>query len=353
MKILTIENRVAKVRLNDAVTPWSTDDLISEIERSYGNKAVAENLTVGGFMAKADDALETLEIEVNSRGGNVMEGYRIYHAIMEMRGRGVRVVAIVNTQAYSMGSVIIMAADEVKIVEGGRIMIHEASQMVSGDSADHARAAKNLEEISEEIAVIYASRTGATKEEMRAAMKAETWMGAKEAVERGFADSIVKFGVLDDAGSHAKNSGMSIFSRIFTGADAEAIAKLEREVAENETLRGDLETAQAKITELQNLSAVIAAKDSEIVSLKDEVKAFEGLVKTRDTDIEKLTSRMTDFDKKVSAAVVAALAETGVADPIENTGGDQPQTKTRTEFNALTPAARMDFIRARGKISQL
>lgn len=358
MNLLKIENRIAKVRLNDAVMPWSADELISEIERSYGNKAVAENLTVGGFMASADDALDTLEIEVNSPGGSVLDGYRIYNAIMSMRGRGVRVVATVNTLAASMGSVILMAADKVRIVEGGRIMIHEAAQAVHGNAADHARAAKNLEEISEEIAAIYANRTGATKEEMRAAMKAETWMGARESVERGFADSIVKFGVLDDAGSHAKNSAMSIFSRIFTGADAEAIAKLEREVAENETLRNDLVAAQAKITELQNLSAVIAEKDleivgklAEIVALKDEVKAFEGLIKTRDTDIEKMKSTMTDFDKKVSAAVVAALAETGVADPIENTGSDHPQTKTRDQFNALTPAARMDFIRAGGKIS--
>lgn len=351
MSLLKIENRVAKVRLNDAVTPWSTDDLISEIERSYGNKAVAENMTVGGFMASADDALETLEIEINSPGGSVMDGYRIYHAIMAMRGRGVRVVATVNTLAASMGSVILMAADEVRIVEGGRIMIHEAAQAVHGNAADHARAAKNLEEISDEIAQIYANRTGATKEEMRAAMKAETWMGAKESVERGFADSIIKFGVLDDAGSHAKNSGMSIFSRIFTGADAEAIAKLEREVAENETLRSDLATAQAKITELQNLSAVIAEKDSEIVGLKDEVKAFEGLIKTRDIDIEKMRSRMTEFDKKVSAAVVAALAETGVGEPIENTGSDQPQTKTREQFNALNHMQRNQFIRSGGKIS--
>ena len=46
MKILTIENRTAKVKLNDAVTPWSADDLIDDIERSYGAKAVAEKMVV-------------------------------------------------------------------------------------------------------------------------------------------------------------------------------------------------------------------------------------------------------------------------------------------------------------------
>ena len=356
MKLLQIENRVAKVRLNDAVTPWSTDDLISEIERSYGNKAVAENLTVGGFMAKADDALETLEIEVNSRGGNVMEGYRIYHAIMEMRGRGVRGVAIVNTQAYSMGSVIIMAADEVKIVEGGRIMIHEASSDEGGNAADHLRTAKNLEEISEEIAQIYASRTGATNEEMRAAMKAETWMGAKESVERGFADSIVKF----DTKAKAETI-MSIFSRIFTGADAEAIAKLEREVAENDTLRNELATAQARITELQNLSAVIAEKDSEIAAkvseisaLKNDVETFTATITAKDAEIATLTEKATATAEKISIEAARQLGAQGHPEPVAVVS-DDPQSKTLSleSFNALTPAARMDFIRAGGKISQL
>ena len=253
MKILTIENRTAKVKLNDAVTPWSADDLIDDIERSYGAKAVAEKMVVGTIMAKADDALEALELEINSPGGSVFDGYRVYNALMSMRQRGVKVIATVNTIAASMGSVILMAADEIRIVEGGRIMIHEASQMVAGDSADHARAAKMLDEISEEIAQIYANRTGATKEDMRAAMKAETWMGAKEAVERKFADSILKF----DTGAKA----MSILAKLFPGnVEAE---KLEAEVAENSTLRKQLTTAQAKITELQNLAAIVSRIEQE------------------------------------------------------------------------------------------
>ena len=350
MKLLQIENRVAKVRLNDAVTPWSTDDLISEIERSYGNKAVAENLTVGGFMARADDALETLEIEVNSPGGSVLDGYRIYNAIMAMRGRGVRVVATVNTLAASMGSVILMAADEVRIVEGGRIMIHEASQVVSGDSADHTRAAKNLEEISEEIAAIYASRTGATKEEMRAAMKAETWMGAKESVERGFADSIVKF----DTKAKAE---MSILAKLFPGnAEAE---KLEAEIAENSTLRNQLATAQARITELQNLSAVIAEKDleivgklAEIVALTDEVKSFTAAITAKDEEIATLTEKATATAEKISIEAARQLGAQGHPEPVAVV----PDTvnfkqMTRTEFNALNHMQRNQFIRSGGKIS--
>jgi ATP-dependent Clp endopeptidase proteolytic subunit ClpP len=322
MKLLTIENRAAKVRLNDAVTPWSADDLIGDIERSYGNKAVAENMTVGGFTASADDALETLEIEINSPGGSVLDGYRIYNALMGMRSRGVKVIATVNTLAASMGSVILMAADEVKIVEGGRIMIHEAAQVVAGNAADHARAAKNLEEISDEIAAIYANRTGAKPEEMRELMKAETWMGAKESVERGFADSIVKFNAKNtvDIGGDSPTPGrMSFLSALFPDK-SDAIAKLESEVAENATLRESLATAQAKIDELQNLAGEIAAKDLKITDLTAKVDDFTAKLAERDSTIADLTEKSKLTQSAVAAAAVAEMATVGQEKAFEISG---------------------------------
>ena len=136
MNLIYIENRTGKVKLNDAVTPWSSDDLIGDIDKLYGAKAVAENLKVGEFTAKADDALETLEIEINSPGGSVLDGYRVYHSLMGMRERGVRVIATGNGIVASMASVIFMAAVERRITQGSRLMIHEAQQTVSGDSSD-------------------------------------------------------------------------------------------------------------------------------------------------------------------------------------------------------------------------
>jgi ATP-dependent Clp endopeptidase proteolytic subunit ClpP len=335
MKLLTIENRAAKVRLNDAVTPWSADDLIGDIERSYGNKAVAENMTVGGFTASADNALETLEIEINSPGGSVLDGYRIYNALMGMRSRGVKVIATVNTLAASMGSVILMAADEVKIVEGGRIMIHEAAQVVAGNAADHARAAKNLEEISEEIAAIYAKRTKAKPEEMRELMKAETWMGAKEAVERGFADSIVKF----DTPAKA----MSILAKLFPGnVEAE---KLEAEVAENATLRESLATAQAKIDELQNLAGEIAAKDLKITDLTAKVDESSAKLAEKDLAIADLTEKATLTAEKISIEASRQLAATGHPAPVATTEGSN-QLPILDQFNAIEdPSEKLKFYR--------
>jgi ATP-dependent protease ClpP protease subunit len=342
MKLLIIKNRVAKVRLNDAITPWSADDLIADIERSYGQKAVTENMTVGTLQCSADKALETLEIEINSPGGSVLDGYRVYNSLMQMRGRGVEIIATVNTLAASMGSVILMAANKVRIVEGGRIMIHEASQAVAGDAATHARAAKLLEEISEEIAAIYAKRTGGDPDKMRQLMKAETWMGAPEAMERKFADEIVQF--------DKPAKGMSILSKLFPGND-EAL-KIESAIAENDSLRADLTTAHALIEELSGhaetitqLRAELATEQEKAAEVTEKVKELEKKAEELETKVVELEEETEVSDDKVSARAAELLASTGHPAPVALTGdnGEAPVSHLKA-MASMNPAEAAEYF---------
>lgn len=335
MKLLTIENRVAKVRLNDAVTPWSADDLIADIERSYGQKAVAENVMLGMLQCSADEALETLEIEINSPGGSVLDGYRVYNSLMQMRGRGVEIIATVNTLAASMGSVILMAANKVRIVEGGRIMIHEASQAVAGDSAAHARAAKLLEEISEEIAGIYAKRTGGDPDEMRELMKAETWMGAAEAMERKFADEIVQFDTAPKS--------MSILSKLFPGND-EAL-KIEAAIAENDSLRADLTTAHALIQELSGHAETITQLRAELAIEQEKAAEVTEKVEELETKVEELEEKTEVSEEKVSARAAELLAATGHPAPVALAGDNNEAPVSHLKAMAsMTPTEAAEYF---------
>jgi ATP-dependent Clp endopeptidase proteolytic subunit ClpP len=314
MKLLTIENRTAKVKLNDAVTPWSVDELLGDIEKAYGAKAVAENATIAGVQARAEDALETLEITINSPGGSVLDGYRVYNALREMRSRGVKVVATVNTLAASMGSVILMAADERKAVEGARIMIHEAAQTVAGDSEDHDRAAKLLDSISDEIANIYAKATGGKKDDMRDLMKKETWMGADQAKALGFIHEIVSFDTPQGA--------MSILAKLFPGNSE--VSALEAQIAESDSLRAQLTEALAKVEEIQNLQGVIAEKDLELANLtaklsesKIETAKAEEAITGLTAEIEALTAKTKVTAEAISLEAARQLSATGHPEPVE------------------------------------
>ncbi len=99
MNLLQIENKSAKVKLNDQVHKYSVDQIIEEIEKVYGMEAVSDCYTFGDVTACAENAVDTLEIEIHSPGGSVFEGYRIYNAMRELRERGVYVMAKINTLA--------------------------------------------------------------------------------------------------------------------------------------------------------------------------------------------------------------------------------------------------------------
>jgi ATP-dependent protease ClpP protease subunit len=359
------------------VTPWSSDDLIGEIEKLYGAKAVAENLRIGEFTAKADDALDTLEIEINSPGGSVLDGYRVYHSLMGMRERGVRVIATGNGIVASMASVIFMAADERRITQGSRIMIHEAHQMVAGNSDDHARAAKILDEMSDEIAGIYAGVTGAGKDEMRELMKKETWMGAQEAVDRKFADSIVGKSPIDkNANKLQKQSTneMSILDRLLPNGELQA--KLDFANGEIIAKDSEIQSLTAKLTEADHLLASAIdeveefkakAESSESLckaeadahnTTKQELeaaKAPESIIKAIESAIEDEESEDCPIKEAVNKLVTNRIVASGHP-PLDTQNAEQEETKvakiSRASFNNLSHPKRNAFIREGGKITE-
>ena len=191
MSLITLTNKAGKLKLSDAIQKSSVDTLLDELGKVFGAKAAAAGARFGGLTNYAQNAADTLEIEIHSPGGSVLDGYRVYGAIKELRKRGVHVTATINTLAASMASVVAMAADRVVMVQGGRMMIHEVSQSSGGTAADHARAAKLCDDMSNEIATIYAGKTNRPVKEIRELMRAETWMSADDAFKSGFIDAVV------------------------------------------------------------------------------------------------------------------------------------------------------------------
>lgn len=131
--------------------------------------------------------VDTINLRVNSPGGSVYDGVAIMNAI---RRHPANVIATVDGLAASAASFIIQAADEVIMGRGTELMIHDASTICWGDSRDMVAAAAHLDRISGTIAELYAERAGGTPEEWRAAMLAETWYTADEAVAAGLADRV-------------------------------------------------------------------------------------------------------------------------------------------------------------------
>ena len=126
-----------------------------------------------------------LVIEINSPGGNVWDGLAIYNML---RGRQAPVTTRVVGIAASIASIIALAGDTVEIADAALFMIHDPSGMVAGSSEDMRKMADALDQHAEVLAGIYRKRTGRSIESIRAAMKAETWFTADEAIQFGLAN---------------------------------------------------------------------------------------------------------------------------------------------------------------------
>jgi len=144
-----------------------------------------------GISAKAfSDALQSvgpgpLVVEINSPGGNVWDGLAIYNML---RGRQAPVTTRVVGIAASIASIIALAGDSIEMADASLFMIHDPSGMVAGTSEDMRKMANALDQHAEILAGIYTKRTGKTSAQIRAAMTAETWFTAQEAIQFGLAD---------------------------------------------------------------------------------------------------------------------------------------------------------------------
>lgn len=124
---------------------------------------------------------------INSPGGEIFDGIAIYNSL---KAHPAYVAIEVDSLAASIASVIAMAGDEITMMEGGQMMIHDGSGLCLGNAQDMRDMADLLDRQSDNIAGFYAARAGGTAKQWRDRMRAETWYTAAEAVAAGLADKV-------------------------------------------------------------------------------------------------------------------------------------------------------------------
>ena len=147
-----------------------------------------DGVTASDFvLALADVKADSITLHVNSPGGDVFDGIAIYNAL---RNHVADVTVRIEGLAASAASFIAMAGDEIVIERNAQMMIHDASGLAWGNAATMREMADLLDKCSDNIADIYAQRTGRDVAAWRADMLAETWYSADEALSAGLVDSI-------------------------------------------------------------------------------------------------------------------------------------------------------------------
>lgn len=151
---------------------------------------------------KALGSVQTIDVRINSAGGDVFDGLAIYRQLVD---HPAKVVSHIDGFAASIASIIAMAGDEIRISEAGFVMIHDAWGIAVGNSADMRQMADVLETTSGSLTDVYVARTSRDRSQVRSWMEAETWFTGAEAVENGFADTMdanLKVAAKFDAAKH-------------------------------------------------------------------------------------------------------------------------------------------------------
>lgn len=131
---------------------------------------------------------DDITLHVNCYGGDVFEGKTIMHRMRDYSGT---ITAVVEGVAASAASFIVAGgADRVVMREGSRMMVHNALSEAFGNANDLDKLSVELRGQSDDLARIYAERSGKPIGEWLAAMDAETWLTAEEAVAAGLADAV-------------------------------------------------------------------------------------------------------------------------------------------------------------------
>jgi len=130
-----------------------------------------------------------IEVQISSPGGDVFAGIAIYNAL---RAHSARVTTRVDGVAASIASVISQAGDHRVMLSGSQMVVHAAWGVAIGPASELREYADILDRQTENIANIYAARSGKKAEEFVALLaEGDTWLTAEAAVEMGLADEVV------------------------------------------------------------------------------------------------------------------------------------------------------------------
>lgn len=136
-----------------------------------------------------ENKYDDVTFNIDSIGGSISAGSEIYTAIKEHKGK---TTAKINARAYSISSIVPLAADEVLMSPTALYMIHNVSlNGTGGDYREYQKKADMLKNATDGLAQMYVDKTGIPLDEILDMMNKETFLNAQQAKEKGFVDAIL------------------------------------------------------------------------------------------------------------------------------------------------------------------
>ncbi|MEX2513148.1 MAG: ATP-dependent Clp protease proteolytic subunit [Cyclobacteriaceae bacterium] len=151
---------------------------------------IANIITAQLLFLESTDSKKDILLYVNSPGGSVYAGLGIYDTMQYINPD---VGTICTGLAASMGAVLLAggAAGKRAALPHSRIMIHQPSGGMQGQSKDMEITVRQILELRNELYEILAKHSGKTVEEIEADSDRDYWMRAEKAKAYGLIDEVL------------------------------------------------------------------------------------------------------------------------------------------------------------------
>ena len=166
--------------------------------------------TLSKELQELNKDIEIINVHINSYGGEVAEGLAIYNML---KNHPAKVRAIVDGFACSIASVIFMAGDERIMNNASLLMVHNAWMYTAGNAEELRKDADDLDKITQASIEAYKSRVNISEDEIKELLDNETWILPSEALEMGFATSIVSEQLTDQVAASARKALFNLVKR--------------------------------------------------------------------------------------------------------------------------------------------
>lgn len=263
---------------------------------------------------------EDIEVEINSPGGSVYEIAPIFNLLKGYPGH---VTTMMNGLAASAASVIFLAGDERKALEGSLYMIHNAASFCFGfyQKEDLSDVARVLDVFDANIAYFYDKYTNIDDPKQR--MTEETWFTTKDMLESGIVSEIIDASEMnkdipDTIQIEDEEECIAMTNKIrdtFMKANA-ALFKTEEPAETTAQAAQPMDTsdeADADISEIAKLTASLAEFSTNIAtqmqSFKDDFATMRNELAQEKEDFEQERTAMKDEMATFKAEKEAAVEE--------------------------------------------
>lgn len=299
--------------------------------------------------------ISILNLFISSEGGIVADGLAIHNIL---KRHTARVIAHIDGYAFSIATVVAMAADEIRMPSNALLMIHNASTYGGGDYRDFEREAEGLKVHNQAIRRAYAVKSGRDESEFQPLMDATTYMDGATAKSFGLIDVITDEVALSNVVIHPRVRASADFAKIpqhhAAHFDISAPAKPTPHIPKNMkalfalaslvglSLKGDE-------TEDQLCDAITAHKPTppklELNVEDPETKAhFKKLV---DEATAEMKTEITNLNALIKNGAAGAA---GAGVPVSPSNKTDEKVITAEAFRALPHSERAAFRAAGGKI---